>query len=161
MSESHNIHATGIVLHGIGVIFRGPPGSGKSVLALDLCDWWEARGLPASLVSDDRVEIVAQGGKLTMHPAHNIAGLIELRGRGIVKRPHLDAAPVHLIVDLVDTLERMLEDEALTTELFGVSVPRAPVPQAGIVDGRHQSLLVREAIRALGSPRIAARQKTT
>ena len=161
MSESHNIHATGIVLDGIGVVFRGPPGSGKSVLALDLLDWWEARGLSATLVSDDRVEIVADGGKLAMHPAPNIAGLIELRGRGIVTRPHVDAAPVDLVVDLVDTLERMLEDEALTTELYGVSIPRAPVPRAGIIDGRHQSLLVREAIRALGSPRPAARQKTT
>ncbi len=161
MSERHNIHATGIVLDGIGVIFRGPPGSGKSVLALDLCDWWEAKGLPASLVSDDRVEIVAGDGELTMHPAPNIAGLIELRGRGIVKRSHLEAAPVDLVVDLVDTLERMLEDDALTIELFGVNVARVPVPQAGTVDGRHQSLLVREAIRALGSPRRAARQKTT
>ena len=164
MSESHNIHnihATGIVLDGIGVILRGPPGSGKSVLALDLLDWWEARGLPARLVSDDRVEIIAENGQLSMHPAPNIAGLIELRGRGIVSRPHVDAARVDLVVDLVETLERMLEDEALTTELFGVSVARAPVPQAGIVDGRHQSLLVREAIRTLGSPAGTARQKTT
>lgn len=161
MSESHNIHATGIVLDGTGVIFRGPSGSGKSVLALDLCDWWEARGLPAILVSDDRVEILAEGGRLVMHPAANIAGLIELRGRGIVTRPHVAAAEVHLVVDLVDRLERMLEDEAFVTELFGVRVARAPVPRAGVVDGRHQSLLVREAVRALGKPRHATRQKTT
>lgn len=161
MTTRHNIHATGIVLDGVGVIFRGPPGSGKSVLALDLLDWWEARGLPAQLVSDDRVEIEADGNRLTMHPAPNIAGLIELRGRGIVARPYVDIAPVDLVVDLVDTLDRMLEDEALTVDLFGATVARVPVPQAGIVDGRHQSLLVREAIRALGSPRLAARQKTT
>ena len=161
MSESHNIHATGIVLDGTGVIFRGPPGSGKSVLALDLIDWWEARGLPAKLVSDDRIEISAERGGLVMRPAPNIAGLIELRGRGIVRRPHADKAKLHLVVDLVETLERMVEEDALTTELFGVTLARAPVPRAGIVDGRHQSLLVREAIRLVGSPSRATRQKTT
>ncbi|MBN9308933.1 MAG: hypothetical protein J0I99_03330 [Devosia sp.] len=161
MSERHNIHATGIVLDGLGVILRGPPGAGKSLLALDLLDTWEARGREAKLVSDDRVEIVVEDGRLAMHPAPNIAGLIELRGRGIVSRPHVEAAGVDLVIDLVDTLERMLEEDALVTELFGIAVPRAPVPRAGVVDGRHQGLLVREALRALAAPGGAARQKTT
>ncbi len=161
MSARHNIHATGIVLDGTGLILRGQPGSGKSLLALDLLDQWEALGLEAKLVSDDRVELVAGTMGLTMHPAPNIAGLIELRGRGIVSRPHVEAAPLHLVIDLVDTLERMLEEDALVTELFGVTVPRAPVPRGGVVDGRHQLMLVREAIRALGSPRRVTRQKTT
>jgi len=42
-----------------------------------------------------------------------------------------------------------------------VTVARAPVPRAGVVDARHQLLLVREAVRALGSPSRQARQKTT
>lgn len=161
MSESHNIHATGLVLDGTGLILRGPSGSGKSLLALDLLDQWEARGLLAQLVSDDRVEIIAGNGGLRMRPAPNIGGLIELRGRGIVKRAFSDEAPLHLVIDLVETLERMLEDDALVTELYGVTLPRAPVPQAGVVDARHQLLLIREAIRALDSPPAAARQKTT
>jgi serine kinase of HPr protein (carbohydrate metabolism regulator) len=161
LSESHNIHATGIVLDGIGIIFRGPPGAGKSILALGLLDWWEVRGLPARLVSDDRVEIAVERGSLVMRPAPNIAGLIELRGRGIVGRPHVARARVDLVVDLVEALERMLEEDALTTELFGIAVPRAPVPRAGVVDARHQSLLVREAIRALSPPSRSTRQKTT
>jgi serine kinase of HPr protein (carbohydrate metabolism regulator) len=161
VSTSQNIHATGLVLDGTGLILRGPPGSGKSVLALDLLDQWEARGLPAQLVSDDRVEIVAGDAALLMRPAPNIEGLIELRGRGIVHRPFVKEARLHLVIDLVGTLERMLEEDALVTELFGVSVARAPVPQAGVVDARHQLLLIREAIRTLDSPPTAARQKTT
>lgn len=161
MSESHNIHATGLVLGGIGLILRGPPGSGKSLLALDLLDQWEARGLEAMLVSDDRVEIIAADAALHMRPAPNIEGLIELRGRGIVRRPFSADAPLHLVIDLVETLERMLEDDALVTELFDVTLARAPVPQAGVVDARHQLLLIREAIRSLDSPPAAARQKTT
>lgn len=151
MSAQHNIHATGIVLGATGVIFRGPSGSGKSLLALDLLDTWQARGQPAHLVSDDRVELHALGAGLVMRPAPNIAGLIELRGRGIVRRPHVEEAPLHLVIDLVDHLDRMLEDDQLATELFGTLLPRAPVPRAGIVDARHQLLLVGEAIRALSS----------
>lgn len=161
MSESLNIHATGLVLDGTGLILRGPSGSGKSLLALDLIEQWEARGLPALLVSDDRVVIVAEGGELRMRPAPNIEGLIELRGRGIVRRPFATEARLHLVIDLVETLERMLEEDALVTELSGVTLARAPVPRAGVIDARHQLLLIREAIAAVNASAPAARQKTT
>jgi len=154
-----NIHATGLVLDKIGIVFRGPSGSGKSVLALQLMDEWEARGLDAKLVSDDRIDIEAGKASLTMYAPKAIEGLVELRGRGIVSRPFVSKAPVHLVVDMVDTLERMVEEDALETELEGVTLPRCPVPRAGIIDSRHQILLIREAIRALEGPR--ARVKKT
>ncbi len=161
MSEIHNIHATALVLDGVGLILRGPSGAGKSLLALELIDVWDARGKPAKLVSDDRVDIVVDGGTLTLRAPKTIEGLAELRGRGIVSRPFVAEAPLHLVIDLVETLERMVEEDELTTELFGVTLARAPVPRNGVVDARHQMLLVREAIRAVGSPRGEARQKTT
>lgn len=153
MSATHNIHATALVLDGIGLILRGPSGAGKSLLALELIDEWEARGKSARLVSDDRVELVEGVMGLTMRAPRAIEGLAELRGRGIVSRPFVAEAPLHLVIDLVETLDRMVEEDALTTELFGVTLPRAPVPRNGVVDARHQLLLVREAIRAVGSPR--------
>ena len=159
--KAHNVHATGLVLDGVGLILRGPSGAGKSLLALELIDEWEARGRPAQLVSDDRVDLVAGVMGLTMRAPQRIAGLAELRGRGIVSRPHIAEAPLHLVIDLVDTLERMVEEDALATELFGVTLPRAPVPRNGVVDARHQLLLIREALRSLGSPRGETRQKTT
>ncbi|HWA43978.1 MAG TPA: aldolase [Hypericibacter adhaerens] len=154
-----NIHATGLVLGRTGLILRGPPGAGKSLLALELIDIWEARGQVAKLVSDDRVDIEAAGGRLTMYAPRAIAGLIELRGRGIVSRPHVASATLHLVVDLVDTLERMVEEDALVTTLGGLRLARCPVPRAGIVDSRHQLLLIREALRAL-NPRRPGRKKT-
>jgi serine kinase of HPr protein (carbohydrate metabolism regulator) len=161
VSITHNIHATGLVLDGVGLILRGPSGAGKSLLALALIDEWEARGRPAQLVSDDRVDIVEGVMGLTMRAPDRIAGLAELRGRGIVSRPYVAEAPLHLVIDLVDTLERMVEEDALTVELFGVMLPRAPVPRSGVVDACHQLLLIKEALRGLGSPRVNTRQKTT
>jgi len=161
MTETHNIHATGLVLEGVGLILRGPSGAGKSLLALELLDEWEMRGKPAKLVSDDRVDIVTGSKTLVMRAPAAIEGLAELRGRGIVSRPFIAEAPLHLVIDLVETLERMVEEDELTTELFGVTLARAPVPRNGVVDARHQLLLVREAIRGAGSPRAKARQKTT
>ena len=146
-----NIHATGLVLGKTGIILRGPSGAGKSLLALELIDEWEARGLEARLVSDDRIDVEATKAGLVMHAPKAIEGLIELRGRGIVSRPFVAKANAHLIVDLVDTLERMVEEDALVAELEGITLARCPVPRAGIVDSRHQVLLIREALRALSA----------
>jgi serine kinase of HPr protein (carbohydrate metabolism regulator) len=154
-----NIHATGLVLGKTGLILRGPPGAGKSLLALELIDEWEARGLAAKLVSDDRIDIEAGPKGLTMMAPKAIEGLIELRGRGIISRPFVRQAPLHLVVDLVGEVERMVEEDALVTILEGVSIARCPVPRAGKIDSRHQMLLIREALRAL-SPAPVTRKKT-
>ncbi len=160
MTHRLNVHATGLVLGKHGLLLRGPSGSGKSLLALSLLDEWEARGQPGKLVSDDRVELAVEAGQLVMYPPRQIEGLIELRGRGLVARPFAARARLHLVVDFVDRLERMLEEEELVTELLGVPVARCPVPKAGVVDSGHQLLLVREALRQL-SPAPHAAQKST
>ena len=154
-----NIHATGLVLGSTGLILRGPSGAGKSLLALELIDEWENRGLEGRLVSDDRIDIEATRTGLVMRAPKAIEGLIELRGRGIVSRPFVEKAPLNLVVDLVGDLERMVEEDALVTELLGVSIARCPVPRAGKIDSRHQLLLIREALRAL-TPANASRKKT-
>jgi HPr kinase/phosphorylase len=154
-----NIHATGLVLGTTGVILRGPSGAGKSLLAIELIDEWEMRGQEARLVSDDRIDVEVTRSGLVMHAPKAIEGLIELRGRGIVSRPFVAKAPLHLVVDMVDTLERMVEEDALVTEIEGVGIARCPVPRAGKIDSRHQVLLIREALRAL-SPSKGRVKKT-
>ena len=157
--KPETIHATGFVLDGHGVMLRGPSGAGKSLLALELMDIWEARGLPAMLISDDRIELEPAPGGLLMRAPKAIEGLIELRGRGIVRRPFAPSAPLNLVVDLVDQFERMIEEDQLVTTLMGVPIARCPVPRAGIIDSTHRVLLIREALRAL-SPASTARKKT-
>ena len=149
MDKPLNVHGTGLLLGDTGVLLRGPSGAGKSVLALSLLDRFEGRGQPAFLVSDDRVDLLPQGQKLEMAAPARLAGLIELRGRGIVSRPHQSPVPLHLVIDLVPELVRMLEEDALVTELAGLTLARAPVPYASAVGVAHQLLLVLEAIRAL------------
>jgi len=156
-----NVHATGLVLDGRGVLLRGPSGAGKSLLALELLNRWQGRGRPAVLLADDRVDLECAGAGITMHAPAPIEGLIELRGRGIVRRPFVAMAPLDLVVDLVDELVRMVEQADLTTDLLGVTVPRCPVPRRGVVDGGHQVLLIEEALASLGAGGLPCRQNTT
>ena len=72
----------------------GPPGSGKSDLALRLID----RGW--RLIADDRVIAKPSADGLWLSAPDAIAGLIEIRGLGIVPAPHLPGAPARLLVDL-------------------------------------------------------------
>jgi serine kinase of HPr protein (carbohydrate metabolism regulator) len=148
MQHSANVHGTALVLDDCGLLLRGPSGAGKSLLALALIERCEGRGETAMLVSDDRVDLIAEGDGIIMQAPQALAGLIELRGRGIVSRPHLKSARLDLVVDLVPDLVRMLEPSELETELLGHPLARAPVPQGGVVGLDHQQLLVLEAVRA-------------
>jgi serine kinase of HPr protein (carbohydrate metabolism regulator) len=160
VSARENIHATGLVVDGVGLLQRGPSGAGKSRLALELIEDARWRGRPALLVGDDRIELEAVAGRLLMHGPETLLGRIELRGRGIVRRPFARTAPLHLVVDLVARLERMPEAAEFATALCGVPLARCPVPRAGVVDLRHQLLLVREALDAR-APARQERQKIT
>ena len=72
---SRLIQATCVAIGGRGVLIQGPPGSGKSSLALALID----RG--AMLVGDDGLNVEAQGAVLRAFPPPRIAGLIEVQCR--------------------------------------------------------------------------------
>jgi serine kinase of HPr protein (carbohydrate metabolism regulator) len=152
MSKPKNVHGTGLLLGSTGVLLRGPSGAGKSVLALSLLDRWDSRGLPAFLVSDDRVDLALTGRQLSMQAPPNLAGLIELRGRGIITRPHKNLVTLDLVIDLVPDMVRMLEEDAMVTELAGMTLARAPVPFGNVISLGHQILLVVEAIAALDRP---------
>lgn len=152
MTDRTNIHATALVLNGTGILLRGPSGAGKSLLALELLDMAKIHGATAMLIADDRLEITVQKGKIIGYAPAEIGGLIELRGRGIVRRPHQESAQIHLVVDLVDDMIRMVEEDELVTDIAGVELPRCPVPFRSLIDSSHQRLLVNEALNAIGRP---------
>ncbi len=80
-----------------GVLVLGPPGSGKSDLVLRLLD----RGF--ALVADDRVEI----DQLSASAPSALAGLLEVRGLGIVRLPYLSSCRLALVVALGSAAERL------------------------------------------------------
>ena len=103
MSASILLHATAVAIDGQAVLLRGPSGSGKSDLALRLID------AGARLVADDQSELSRRGDVLIVRAPAPIAGLIEVRGLGILRLDALGEAPVVLIAELVpaDRIERM------------------------------------------------------
>ena len=119
------LHAGCVQVGGAGVIVRGASGSGKSDLCLRLID---AGGL---LVADDQVWIErdGDGGELYASAPVGLAGLIEVRGVGILRLPGaVGRSPVRLVVDLCprDRVVRLPERGCAdaTCELLGVSLPR-------------------------------------
>ena len=129
ITTGRTIHASAVLVGESAVVIRGPSGSGKSRLALDLIRLAEAGRLAfARLVGDDRVALAAAGGRLLVSPAPNIAGLIEVRGLGVLPLPYEPLAVVGLIVDLAAAdASRMPEPDSARTRVFGVDVARLPV----------------------------------
>lgn len=119
MSQSELLlQACAVAIEGRALLIEGPPGSGKSSLALALID----RG--ATLIGDDGVRLVKEGLQMLACPPPNITGKLEIRGVGIVELPCC-RAPVGLILALGDSAERMPE-RLETRDLLGCSIPVLP-----------------------------------
>lgn len=127
MSRSKTIHASAILLGERGILVRGASGAGKSTLVVELLAADPSR---ARLVADDRVIISAAHGRLLADVPGEIAGLIEMRGVGLVRRPYVAPVVVRLIVDLVAAADcpRLPETEDAEAELEGIVLPRLAMP---------------------------------
>ena len=128
MTDHKTIHASAVLVGTRAVLIRGPSGSGKSRLALELIAAAQS-GPPrfARLVGDDRVHVEAAHGRLLVRPAAALAGLIEVRGVGIRKLPYEPSAVVGLVVDLAAQAERLPQADQQRTELEGVGLARLAV----------------------------------
>lgn len=111
------VHATCVSLYGAGLIIRGPSGAGKSDLALRLID----RG--ARLVADDRVDLLVSDNGVIARAPETLAGLLEVRGLGILRVPVLEATVVRLVVKLVNHKNVPRLSDRRMTNLIGMDVP--------------------------------------
>jgi serine kinase of HPr protein (carbohydrate metabolism regulator) len=109
--------ATCVAIGERALLIEGPPGSGKSSLALALVD----RG--AVLIGDDSVMLEDRAGRLVARPHPETRGLIEVRNLGLLTLPVCDEAPVALVLKLAESAPRYVE-AATTVEIAGIRLPR-------------------------------------
>ena len=115
------VHATCVDIDGLGVLLRGPSGSGKSDLALRLID------AGAQLVSDDYTVLEVRGDRLIGTAPQSIKGMLEVRGVGILPMPVKARSVIAMVADLVTDgeIERLPDPDAAVID--GVVVPRIQV----------------------------------
>ncbi|MEM1286285.1 MAG: HPr kinase/phosphatase C-terminal domain-containing protein [Pseudomonadota bacterium] len=162
-TDQPTIHGTAIRLDGQGVLIRGASGSGKSRLALALlaeAGCWPiqrsesptaqkpSNDAPSVLIGDDRLIVESQEGQLMARPPATLAGLIEVRGIGLLAMPWCETAKLDLVVDLkpLEDCER-LPDPRRT----GVGDQELPAITVPVGDLAHQTLMVGVARRLLGT----------
>ena len=129
MALQATLHASAVLVGARAVLIRGPSGSGKSKLARELIESARGNGSGfARLVGDDRVHLETASGRLLVRPAQALAGLLEVRGVGVLRVDHEPVAVVGLVVDLnaVDA-DRLPEPERQRIEIEGVVLPRLAV----------------------------------
>lgn len=140
MDES--LHGTAVALAGAGVLLRGASGAGKSDMALRLlAEGWQ-------VIADDRVLLSRQGTELRAMAPANLAGLLEVRGIGVIRlddAQRLESAPLRLVVDLVPTREgvaRMPEPEIFRHAGIGMPLIRLYPFDASATAGLTMALAV-------------------
>ena len=112
------VHGTCVAIDEFGVLIIGPPGSGKSDLALRLID------AGARLVADDYLYVEASGQELLAAVPDTIAGMMEVRGLGIVTLPYLDTCRIRLCVELVEPADvPRLPKRGATATYENIAIP--------------------------------------
>lgn len=151
--SAQTVHANCLVVGTRGILVRGRSGSGKSELTDLLIEAAGVRGNLGVLVADDRVYLAARDGQLVARAPDTISGLMEVRGRGLVRTVSMSAAKVDLLVDLKpeDAIERLPASALGCEKMDGVPIPVCSCPENRPWDSTR---LIRWSLRELfpGAP---------
>lgn len=125
-----NIHGTAITVDGIGLLFLGPSGSGKSSLAFDCLAEARLGQLSGALIADDRVFILRDQNRILARCPDAIRGLLELRYSGIVSVDHVAESEIRYAVFAVPSNEgeRLPPDDEQVDIAPGIRLPAIRVP---------------------------------
>jgi HPr kinase/phosphorylase len=144
------VHGTLVDVYGVGLLFTGRSGIGKSECALDLI------GRGHRLVADDTVEIRCRGEAILIGTCPELTRHhVEIRGLGLINVTELfgvASTRSSKRVELVVQLERWDESreydrlglDVSTTDILGISVPLIVMP---VAPGRSVGLLIEVAAR--------------
>ena len=147
-SPRTQMHGTMVDIMGVGVLIEGPPGIGKSEIALALIK----RG--HSLVADDITRLQRDRSGAIMTSAVDVTRYhMEIRGLGIVHIPSLFGVAsmrVRMKLDMIVRLQKQGGEteidrtglEPKTSTVLGVDVPLTVLPVAA---GRDLSLIIEAA----------------
>lgn len=118
-------HGTAIKVGDTGLVFVGPPGSGKSSLALQMLFSARLAGHFSALVSDDQIFLDVVDGVVQATAPATIAGMIELRGSGIGRVTSIPEAQLHYAVRLVEVHaeNRIPEENQYWRAEGGIALP--------------------------------------
>jgi HPr kinase/phosphorylase len=117
VTDSLLVHATAIAIEGDAILLRGPPGAGKSDLALRLIEGG------ARLLADDQALLQRRGNHVLVRAPAAIAGLLEVRGVGIVRVDSLDEASLALVVDLTPSAQVERIPDNRFEVVLGLTIP--------------------------------------
>jgi HPr kinase/phosphorylase len=124
-------HATFVKVANLGVLILGRSGAGKSALALALIDN-AGHGigkvdLPATLIADDQVclWLDQETEQVYGKPPNTIAGLLEIRGLGIVQVEYVPQYPLGLVVQIsqANEIERLPGFPETCRNILGKAIP--------------------------------------
>ncbi len=114
------LHGTCIAFGSTGVLLRGASGAGKSDLALRLIG---RRDLDVRLVADDQISLSQRAGGLWASAPDRIAGMMEVRGVGLVQMDYVAEAELRLVLDLSPPGDVPRLPEAATCTIDGIQLP--------------------------------------
>ncbi|MEO1562678.1 MAG: serine kinase [Pseudomonadota bacterium] len=104
------IHGSAVAVDGKAALILGVSGSGKSSLVAEIM----SRG--GTLIGDDQVVLSGVAHPI-VKPAPQLAGLLELRGIGLVRVPFQERAPLYLCVNLDVAPDGRMPDRCTITVL--------------------------------------------
>lgn len=123
LPQLHIRHGTCVAVGACGIFIEGPPGSGKSSLALRLIDepgyGLGTTLLRAELVADDQVVLTPERDGLWASAPAALKDLLEVRGVGLLPVEPCEKVRLQLVVTLVPTADIERLPELKTTHMLG------------------------------------------